>query len=1244
MGAGDWPQWRADAGHSAAVDWSLGETLHLAWSRQLPAPRPAWPEQPKLDFDKTYEPVVAGQRLVVGSAATDAVLCYDTRSGAPLWQFFTAGPVRLPVAIDGDRVFAASDDGHLYCLNLASGQLVWKFRGGPADKRVLGNGRLVSMWPARGGPVAASGKVYFAASIWPFMGVFVHALDAATGTAVWTADGEGSRYQLQPHNSNSFAGVAPQGSLTLAGDVLLTPGGRSVPAAYDVATGAARYFHLADNGKRGGGSAVVACGNVFYNGGHAFDVATGGALGSVPWPLACDGKELVGYHAFHDQYEAFDLTAAVVETSERTDRKGNVIKFVNWKLPENWKHKLPGGSDLIRVGNRIFAADENRIVAIDPAATPAPNVTWETTVEGHVQRLLAADDRLFAVTDAGRIYAFASQAPDGGPAHHIGSGLQLAEDSKAIPLAGDLAAAVELLAAMRGHLVAWSAASPAALEALATSRTRADELVVVCDEDEKMVDATRQRMGDRYGHPLAAMVANPLTAELPPYLASGMLIASVPWLETSDGEPALRRVFESLRPFGGAAVLLISDVAHARATEAAAALENATVERRGGLTLLTRAGPLAGSADWTHEHGDAANTRVSRDGRVRAPLGLLWFGGPSNEEVLPRHGHGPQPQVIDGRVIVEGMDMLRAVDAYTGRLLWQRELPGVGKYYDNYAHQAGANATGANYVCMPDAVYVAYEERCLRLNVDSGETTAEFRLPPMETPPANTTVAAGANKALPASDAPAAEPELPPSPLWGYLNVAGDFLMGGAEPLVVALGKDQSLAKGTTENLSASKRLVVMDRHSGKVLWSTTATHFFRHNAVCIGGGRLYAVDLLSDGQRQRLKRRGQEPLGGSRLVAFDLASGRELWHTDDAVFGTYLSYSTEHDVLVEAGRPARDTLADEVRRMRAFRASSGERLWQENYEGPAMIHGQKVLCGSQACDLLTGKLVLRTDPISGAQAPWTWRRNYGCNTPMASQHLLTFRSGAAGFFDLANDGGTANLGGFRSGCTNNLVVAGGVLSAPDFTRSCTCSYQNQTSLAFVHMLEAELWTEFPVALDQPVQKLAINLGAPGSRRAPDGTLWLNEWPGAKLEYDGLGLYSRHPSVVQGNHLPWVFSSGCRGIESLSVQLSPSADPDAAAAPSNAAAHYTVRLYFSDPDNDQVGKRLFSVTLQGQTALDHLDVAAESGGRFCPLVKEFHGVQATDTLQLLFAAADSNAADAAPERAPILSGLEISRE
>ena len=76
-----------------------------------------------------------------------------------------------------------------------------------------------------------------------------------------------------------------------------------------------------------------------------------------------------------------------------------------------------------------------------------------------------------------------------------------------------------------------------------------------------------------------------------------------------------------------------------------------------------------------------------------------------------------------------------------------------------------------------------------------------------------------------------------------------------------------------------------------------------------------------------------------------------------------------------------------------------------------------------------------------------------------------------------------------------NLIVADGVLNAPDYTRTCTCSYQNQTSLAMIHDPSAEMWTFNDLPWDgKPVRRVGINFGAPGDRRADDGTLWL-DWP-----------------------------------------------------------------------------------------------------------------------------------------------------
>src|SRR5262245_6453806 len=83
--AADWPMWRHDAGRSNASPAELPRQLHLQWVREYPPLKPAWPDQPKMQLDAAYEPVVLGQTMFVGSSCTDSVTALDTATGAEKW-------------------------------------------------------------------------------------------------------------------------------------------------------------------------------------------------------------------------------------------------------------------------------------------------------------------------------------------------------------------------------------------------------------------------------------------------------------------------------------------------------------------------------------------------------------------------------------------------------------------------------------------------------------------------------------------------------------------------------------------------------------------------------------------------------------------------------------------------------------------------------------------------------------------------------------------------------------------------------------------------------------------------------------------------------------------------------------------------------------------------------------------------------------------------------------------------------
>jgi hypothetical protein len=374
-------------------------------------------------------------------------------------------------------------------------------------------------------------------------------------------------------------------------------------------------------------------------------------------------------------------------------------------------------------------------------------------------------------------------------------------------------------------------------------------------------------------------------------------------------------------------------------------------------------------------------------------------------------------------------------------------------------------------------------------------------------------------------------------------------------------------------------------------------------------------------------------------MLALDLETGRTLWERDTGVFGSWLSYSAEHDRLLQATRPSRDMVTDETgERMAVYAASSGTLVWDRpiKYNNPPILYHDEIITDRAAYKLATGERKISVDPVTGEEMLWSYARTYGCNYNIASEHLLSFRSAAAGFYDLVTDSGTGNLGGFRSGCTSNLIAAAGVLNAPDYTRTCQCSYQNQTSLAFIHMPELEYWTTNDYAWNgKRVRRIGINLNAPGDRVAPDGTLWV-DFPSVggkspdlpiRLEPATARRVRRHALTLQPTGYEWVAASGLAGPLNLKITLS---------GESSSAASYTVKLHFAEIEDKKPGERLFNVRLQDREVLSGFDIAREAGGADKPIVKSFSKIPVKDalTIECLPVLPDFGAP-------PLLCGIEI---
>ena len=529
--AADWPAYRADASRSGYTSETIPNQLRQRWAFRLPSgPRIAWPNSERMEYDRAFQPIIVGDLVLFGSSADDQVYALDAKSGRVAWRFFTGGPVRFAPAAWKDRVFVVSDDGHLYALALADGKVLWKHRAGPAGRQVLGNERMISHWPARGGPVVMDDIVYYAGGIWPSDGVYLHALNADTGAPVWQNGDTGSIYMPQPHGgAEAASGVAPQGYLLASGGSLIVPTGRAVPAVFERADGKLRYYHLQKNQQRGGTRVLVTESN-FLNAGTLFDIATGeasGNFGSGP-SVAINGGVV--------RAEGRSLATYRWKDVEKIDRKGQSYKvrvLEQDKVAPVEREVL----ELIITGPEAVVGADGMISAID--YTGQRTEWWKHKVEGRVLGLAAGNGRLVATTDAGIVYLF-----DGDPAPLPIAEAPAEEKPLDAAIAAEAKAILDATKVTEGYAVVLGAAH--ADFALALARQSSLHIIAI-EADEASADAARHRIAAAglYGTRVSVHSGSLEATTYPKHFAN-LVIAP------KDITPAIQKELERLRrPYGG---------------------------------------------------------------------------------------------------------------------------------------------------------------------------------------------------------------------------------------------------------------------------------------------------------------------------------------------------------------------------------------------------------------------------------------------------------------------------------------------------------------------------------------------------------------------------------------------------------------------------------------------------------------------------------------------------------------------
>jgi len=1315
----DWPTYLHDNARSGVTQERLDPPLAKQWVF-VPkhAPEPAWPEpgkeRPRVRFDDAYHVTAVGDSVYFGSSADHKVYCLEASTGRVRWTFFTGGPVRLPPTEEKNRLFVGSDDGFVYCLDAANGRVIWKLRGGPTARKVLGNGKMMSVWPVRTGVLVEDGVAYFCAGLFPTESVYVYAVRAEDGRIIWRNDTSGQLYKKMPHaGAEAFSGVVPEGALLASARRLYVPTGRSVPAAFDRQTGRFLYWHPATYKHTGGAWALLSS-DLLFSGpagltahnpdkGDRFARFPGRALlvtSDTSYLLsdaeltAVDRKayaELMGQQTallnkhsslrrqqtnlIRAQQELDRKLASLspeekarhkdqVALNERKKAVGEELRKVENALNENrkalgacvkWQSKCHSPQTLIFAGGVLFIGGQGEVLAVDAATG---EILWRGKVAGRARGLAVANGRLFVSCDTGAIYCFAK-----GDRPTVA---WLSEPTNSRPYPQDRRTALYAAAAerilretrvRRGYCLVFGCETGR----LALELAKRTELRIYgIEPDGRKVEQARAALDAAGLYGTRVTVEQGSLSDLPYSNYFANLIVSDSMLVSGRLRGSAKELFRVLKPCGGVAYLgqpaegmrLWRRLKPDRLREwlRKGGLSDFEVIQDGGTWAKIVRGPLPGAGEWTHQYADPGNTACSTDRLVECPLGVLWFGEPGPAKMINRHCKAPAPVSTNGRLFVAGNDVVIACDAYNGLKLWERNLPGFRRVW--------LHGETTNLVAAPESVYATVGEQCLRLDAATGETLAEWSVPP----------------------APDGQPRN-----WGYLAWTGEILLGSGAPqftlsaldedTVIALRRSgvpeaviqklgairgqpfttrEALVRRLAEVLTAEEMTkyqarildepgvpmggVVSDyvfarnRRTGELLWVHRVQNgYLYHIAIALGGGHMFLAEV------------GRDKPGTRRLIALDLQSGEKVWEKEIEVsgwVGADLTLIYQKNVLLLAG-------AGGGRRIMALSAADGELLWSRSiaFTRHLVVNGNTIYAQPGAYDLRTGEPKTRIHPFTGRREPWQFARAYGCGAISGAPSSLFFRSGTVGFYDLKADAGTSNWGGMRPGCWINIIPAGGLVLIPEASSGCTCSYPIQTSIALIPRERKEYWSIFVSPGETtPVKHLAINFGAPGDRRDRQGTLWLAyprppaafgiQFPIRSDILKGLGYFRRNAEYfpIQGTDKPWVFASGCCGLSRCVLPLIKKGQEPAV---------YTVRLHFAELSHERRGRRVFEVRVQGQTLLEDFDILEVAQAPNRAVVREFRDIPVTDNLIIEFV---PQVANPTQEEAPLVCGLEVLRQ
>ena len=549
---------------------------------------------------------------------------------------------------------------------------------------------------------------------------------------------------------------------------------------------------------------------------------------------------------------------------------------------------------------------------------------------------------------------------------------------------------------------------------LLTKLCRSSQLrfLVAVNDDEQVSDLRRELLERGvYGHRVTVHPADPAALPFPTHWADMVL---VPESATQD---VINEAMRQARPDGGIVL-----------TKATMSDELSTAFEETGATgdniwLKWTAPPLVGAGEWSHIYGMPDNSAFGGEQLAGVnssdDLEVQWIGRPGPRYQADRSGRKPSPLSAGGRLFLQGLHRIIAVNAFNGTILWSLEIPGLERF--NMPRDC------SNWCCNRDFVFAAVKKECWKIDARTGEVVE--RIP--------------------------ADQHSGDSFDWGFIATDDDRLYGsnvrtGTSWTSFWGGGDEGwydARSGTVTHPICSDSLFCRDVETAELDWEYQRGVVL-NQTITIGGDTMYFVECRDETILKSDERRIGDPKlwKDLHLVAIDSKTGSPKWEKPleemKPQVVLWLAHAAKQLTLVSS--------SDKTYRISSLNDYDGSERWSQatSWPGGKGDHGKAMMKPAIVGD----RIFLRPNVLSlkdGRVLPEKMPDGHGCGTYACTADAVFYRAQTVTMWNPGSDT-KSDWPRLRPDCWLSTIPASGMLLSPEGGGGCSCGSWMETSIGFI--------------------------------------------------------------------------------------------------------------------------------------------------------------------------------------------------